>query len=119
MITRTSILLFTMGKFPTADEIDEIFQHRFTNSGLDTFDNHVADDVDVYVTGEDHPRANQNLGKKEFRTEFERTKMVLDPSKHISREIVRVIGGGDSPWAAVEVRIKGTTKNGENPSWST
>jgi len=102
-----------MGKFPTAEEIDAIFQLRFTAAGLDKFDSHVADDVIVYVTGEDHPRANKNLGKKDFRKEFERTHMLLDRSKYHSREIIRVIGGGDSPWAAVETKVTGTTKAGK------
>ena len=106
-----------MGKFPTAEEIDAIFQLRFTASGLDKFDSHVADDVNVYVTGEDHPRANQNLGKKEFRKEFERTSMLLDRSKFHSGEIIRVIGGGDRPWAALEVKVTGTTKAGKILSW--
>lgn len=37
----------------------------------------------------------------------------LDTSKPMNTEVVRVIGGGDSPWAAVELLSTGTSKKGE------
>lgn len=102
-----------MGKYPSADDVSAIFQDRFSPSGLDAFDENVDKDVDVIVTGQDHPRAGHNLGKADFRREFERTHATLDSTKPIRKEIIRVIGGGDSPWSAVEVRVIGTTKTGK------
>ncbi|MCJ1244838.1 hypothetical protein MMC30_002039 [Trapelia coarctata] len=100
--------------FPTPAAISAIFQYRFSSSGLDAFDTHVAPDVDVTITGQDHQRAGHNLGKADFRREFERTNAAIDGEKNLSKEVIRVIGGGESEWAAVEVRMTGTTKAGKD-----
>lgn len=39
---------------------------------------------------------------------------VMDLSKPMHGEVIRVIGGGESPWAAGVLRSTGTTKNSES-----
>lgn len=39
---------------------------------------------------------------------------LLDPSKPSKLEVVRVIGGGDQSWSAVNLKSTGTTKAGKS-----
>ena len=70
------------------------------------------DNVDAKVMGYDHYFAGDHKGKenlgKNFAGEFA---SIIDADK-VQYEVLNVVGGGESPWAAIEAKAVGKTKTG-------
>ncbi|KAG8531108.1 uncharacterized protein KY384_004465 [Bacidia gigantensis] len=104
-----------MGPYPNAYQIEEIFA---TRTQPEKFHEYMADPVDVEVVGEDHEIAGHYKSLEEFNEKvFAR---ISDTVKResIRLEIKRVIGGGESAWAAVEYSSTAESKYGKD-RWHT
>lgn len=93
--------------YPNIYQIEEIFSNRDTPS---VFNAHLADHVDVTVVGKDFHISGNYKSKQAFHEEiFARVAAALK-EETIRTEVVRVIGRGDSAWAAVESLATATSK---------
>lgn len=102
--------------YPNIYQIEEIFSNRDTPS---VFNAHLADHVDVTVVGKDFHISGNYKSKQAFHEEiFARVAAALK-EETIRTEVVRVIGRGDSAWAAVESLATATSKYGESDRSST
>ena len=68
--------------------------------------------MDAKIVGYDHHFAGEHKGKealtKNLRDEIA---CIVDEDK-VHYEVINVIGGGDSPWAAIEAKATGKSKTG-------
>lgn len=101
-----------MTDYPAASKIEGIFQYRLCQASFDEFGFYLAEDVDITMTGDEHGQVSSNHSKSSFMRELGAMMQPLDPEKRINKEVIRVCGGGESAWAAVECRINGTIKEG-------
>ena len=81
---------------------------------MDKFAARVAPNVETYIVGHDHHFAGTHKGIDAL-TEHNKNRALdmIDLSKGIKLDIVRVIGGGDSPWASVEMKTQAKAKSGQ------
>lgn len=102
-----------MAPYPTSFEIEDIFKWRESPETMSKFDEKIAKNLDATVMGNDHHLAGHHKGADAWK-EDNRARMadMLDPSKGVSLD-VSVIGGGDTPWACVEMKTTGKAKSGE------
>ena len=102
-----------MGPYPSSYEIEDIWKCAESPDTMKEFDARLARNVHVKVMGSDHPFSRDYKGADVWRQEG-RAKMasILDLSQGLSVE-VKVIGGGDVPWAAVEEKTVGKAKSGK------
>ncbi|MCJ1397114.1 hypothetical protein MMC11_000306 [Xylographa trunciseda] len=105
--------------YPTSHETEEIFllRGRTTDGKLtkqSAFDSHFADDAEIIVLGQDH-LLKGSYSKEDFKSEVQsRIAKIIDYSKPGGTyEVIRALGGGDTPYAAVELKTTGTTKAGK------
>lgn len=98
--------------FPTPAQIEEIFKLRESTPAA--FFEHLDDNVVVTIMGNEHEMSGEITGKEALM--FQHVQPILDlldleksPTK---QEIVRIVGGGDPPWAAVELKTTSTSKIG-------
>lgn len=96
--------------YPNAYQIEEMFANR----GLpDIFHTYLADNFEVTVVGKDfHIGGHYNSMEAFHNAIYGRVSAALKVET-IRVEILRVIGGGDSAWAAVESLCTATSKYGE------
>lgn len=100
--------------YPTAHQIEDMFQWRESPETMDKFDAVVAPNVDAKGMGHDHHLAGEHRGADSWKeANKERIVGMLDMSKGIKLDIVNVVGGGDSPWACVEMKTVAKTKAGK------
>ena len=99
--------------YPTAYQIEDMFQWRESPETCEKFDAVIADQVDAKIMGHDHHLAGEYKGKTAWR-EGSRARFhgMHDPNKRPKPEIINVIGGGESPWACVELKTTGRAKSG-------
>jgi hypothetical protein len=76
-----------------------------------------TDDVKFQVVGHESSIACQHHGiqamKQYFVTDLLPVLGGIDTTKPETWDVIRVIGGGDNPWVAIEFRNTGTSKKGE------
>ena len=100
--------------YPTAHQIEEMFANR---GHPEVFNSYLADTVDILVMGgeEFHLRGRYN-SVQSFHDEIYGHVTSALKVETFRVEVLRVIGGGDSPWAAVESLSTATSKYGESVS---
>ena len=97
----------------TKHEIEELFEKRGSQETKSQFGDALATNLQGHVAGYDHDLSGDTKGKDAWIKEAEnKVSGVLDIDKGISMEIVHVQGGGNSPWACVEMKTSGKTKVG-------
>ncbi len=99
--------------YPTAYQIEEMFANRGVP---DLFHTYLADPIDVTVVGQDfHVGGHYNSMQAFHDSIYGRVAAGLKVET-IRVEVMRVIGGGESAWAAVESLCTATSKYGERTS---
>ena len=97
--------------YPTAYQIEEMFANR---GAPEIFNTYLADNVDVLVMGgEDFHLGGRYNSVQSFHDEIYGHVTSALKVETFKVEVLRVIGGGDSPWAAVESLSTATSKYGE------
>lgn len=82
--------------------------------------NHFSDDIDFQIVGHDFPLACQLKGiqavKEHLSQSSQKTSVsdIIHQDKPIHGEVVQVIGGGPSEWAAVVLKSVATNREGES-----
>lgn len=101
-----------MAPYPTRDEIEEIFS---TRDVPELFHSHIAEHIDVSVPGQEdfHLSGHYKSIDAFHEAIYARVAAALKPETIVC-VVNRVIGGGDSSWAAVHSYTFATCKNG-NP----
>ncbi len=95
--------------YPTPYQIEEMFANRLVASIFNTY---YADPHDITVIGHDfHLAGHYNIQRFDDEVFGELWELVKKDTVRL--EVLRVIGGGESPWAAVETRVLATTQYGE------
>ena len=100
--------------YPTAYQIEEMFANR---TATEVFNSYLADNVDVLVVGGEE----FHVGGRYYSVQSFHDKVYGEISSAVKvetlkSEVLRVIGGGDSPWAAVESLTTATSKYGKSVS---
>ena len=98
--------------YPNAYTLEGIC-HEAMGNNIDKFAQYCTPDFQVESAGQDHSMKglfDSASGLKDHRSQFV---SMLD-EKTIKREVVRVIGGGQQPWAAVECMTTATTNAGKS-----
>ena len=83
-----------MSPYPNAHEIEEIFFHRINT---DEFHKHLADHIDITVTGSDFNISGSFKSMEEFHEKIYVRINAAVKQETLRLEVNRVIGGGDSP----------------------
>ena len=96
--------------YPNAYQIEEIFANR---DNPNIFNTYLADSVDVTVVGQDFHIAGQHQTPQAFHDAVWVRMTAALKLETLRIEVVRVIGGGESAWAAVESSATATSKSGE------
>ena len=96
--------------YPTVFQIEEMFANRLVAR---IFNNYYADPVDITVIGQDFHLSGHYNSIQRFDDEVFAELWELVKVETVRTEVLRVIGGGESAWAAVETRVTATTKYGE------
>ena len=100
--------------YPTNHKIEEIFQLRDSWDTIPKYREYLADNLIGHVSGYDHELSGDYRGKDAWVQNVEmRVGKMLRKDHPINLEIVNVIGGGESPWACVEMRTKTKSHKGE------
>ena len=96
--------------YPTSHAIEDLFNNQpaFREAIIDSVD----DNVDVTITGYDHHFSGDHKGKDALQKNLGGEFGSLVDADKVKYEIIRVIGGGESPWAAIEAKATGKTKTG-------
>lgn len=89
--------------YPTAHEIEELFELRESPETVGKFADALAPNLRGHVAGYDHDLTGDTTSKDAWITETETKVSKLLVRDKVALEIVHVTGGGDSPWACVEV----------------
>ena len=100
-----------MAPYPTAHEIEDIFRYRESPDTMSLWDERLAANLDGTVMGHDHHLSGQFKGVDAWKDQLRAS--IDGMRKATSMEIINVIGGGESPWACVEIRTTGKAKSGE------
>ncbi|KAL8796910.1 MAG: hypothetical protein Q9182_007294 [Xanthomendoza sp. 2 TL-2023] len=100
-----------MPSYPSPHQIEEIFQDgeagpQVLRGIIEYFD----PKVQLVVVGHEHHMSGSNHAKDDFFGAFHE---MLDFSQPSRLDVIRVIGGGDSPWACVECFAHGKSKAGK------
>lgn len=95
--------------YPTTYQIEEMFANR----GIpNVFKSYLAENVEVTVVGKDFHAGGKHKSMQAFHDAvYGRISSVLHVDT-ISVEVIRVIGGGESSWAAVETLGTAKSKSG-------
>ncbi|KAL8824324.1 MAG: hypothetical protein Q9191_005132 [Dirinaria sp. TL-2023a] len=104
--------------YPSSYEIEDIFSWRESPETMDKFSARVAPNVETTIVGDDHHFAGTHKGIDALtKHNRDRALDIIDVSKGIKLDIVRVIGGGESPWATVEMKTQAKAKS-EGKKWN-
>ena len=107
------IILITMSRpepYPTAYVLEGMF-HEVVRGNMDKFLQYCTPECKYEVAGSEHSFKGMFSSAAEVKAHQGQMADMLDEST-IKREVVRVIGGGVQPWAAVEFRVTATSKSG-------
>lgn len=96
--------------YPTAYQIEEIFANRLV-AGI--FNTYCTDPVDIDIIGQDFHHGGYFNSIQRFEDEIFGEYWAIVKRETIRTEVIRVIGGGESAWTAVELRVTGTTQYGQ------
>lgn len=107
---KRQLLLIMASPYPTAYQIEEMFANRDVPS---LFHNYLADPIDVTVVGQDFHIGGNYKSMQAFHDGIYARVAAALKVETIRVEVVRVIGGGESAWAAVESLCTATSKYGE------
>ncbi|KAL9614242.1 MAG: hypothetical protein Q9167_001264 [Letrouitia subvulpina] len=88
-----------MAPYPNAYQIEEMFCNR---ARAEKFNQYLADPIDVTVVGQDFNIGGNYKSIQEFHDSVYVRAIAALKEETIRIEVRRVIGGGDSAWAAVE-----------------
>ena len=99
-----------MSPYPTAYQIEEMFANR-DNPTL--FNTYLTDNVDVSVVGIDFHIAGNHRSPQAFHDNIWGRMTAVLKLETLRIEVRRVIGGGESAWAAVESSATAVSKSGE------
>ena len=100
--------------YPTNHKIEEIFQLRDSWDTIPKYREYLADNLIGHVSGYDHELSGDYRGKDAWVQNVEmRIGKMLRKDHPINLEIVNVVGGGESPWACVEMRSRTKSHKGE------
>ena len=100
--------------YPTAYQIEEMFANRVAT---EVFHSYFADNVDVLmIGGEDFHLGGRYHSVQSFHDKIYGAVSSAVQVETLKVEVLRVIGGGESPWAAVESLTTATSKYGESVS---
>ena len=99
-----------MTPYPTRDKIEEIFSDRDIP---EIFHSYLADHIDVEVPGEGFHMSGKYKTIEEFHKAMWARGSAICQDGTIHMEVHRVIGGGDSAWAAVYATCSAIALNGQ------
>ena len=103
--------------FPDAHQIEAMFSGTEGDYTFDDFKANLAKNVEVVIMGHDHELASTHTGADAWKEDvLDRIWSCVDYTKPFKWEVVQVIGGGDSPNAAIEMKATGKTKSGKSIS---
>lgn len=96
--------------YPSAHAIEDMMNGPgdFRGAIIDALD----DNVDAKVMGYDHHFAGDHKGKESLGKNFAGEFASLIDADKVQYEVFNVVGGGESPWAAIEAKAVGKTKTG-------
>ena len=95
--------------YPTAYAIEDMF------SGTNQHEEAVAllhENVDAQIMGYDHHFAGERKGADSLATTFKEEFSSMVDKDTVKYEVTNVIGGGDSPWAAIEGKATAKSQSG-------
>ena len=96
--------------YPTAHQIEEMFANR---NDPPTFNTYFADNSDIILVGKNQVLGGNFKSGQHFDDEiFHRIGDALKPGT-LRLEVLRVIGDGEAPWAAVNSVVTAMSKYGE------
>jgi ketosteroid isomerase-like protein len=98
-------------KYPSAAAIKAIFDHMETGE-YDKMFQYVSEDVDWTVMGT-HPLAGRYRSRSDFQNGTLARLAGIMKEPGLKLKVRQVIGGGDEPWAVVELIADAVCKNGE------
>ena len=96
--------------YPNAYQIEEMFANRGVPNIFHTY---LADPIDVTVVGKDFHIGGHYNSMEAFHDAIYGRGSAALKVETIRVEVIRVIGGGESAWAAVESLCTATSKYGE------
>lgn len=100
--------------FPTSHEIEEMVEKSW-GQGKDPNSRNYSPNLQARMVGHDHELSGDYKSKDQWISEVEGTiSGLIDVDKGTAFEVVQVIGGGDSPWACIEMKGTGKSKLGMN-----
>ena len=96
--------------YPTSHAIEDMMSKTgdFRTAIIDALD----DNVDAKVMGYDHHFAGDHKGKENLGKNFAGEFASMIDAEKVQYEVFNVVGGGESPWAAIEAKAVGKTKTG-------
>jgi len=99
--------------YPTPAQIEELFQIQVSDPPK--FLESIDPNIKLTTTGHKHEFAGELNGKDEILAKHVGPMMAMLDKENAppQREVVRVVGGGDSAWAAVDLKTTSTTKKGK------
>ena len=100
-------------QYPTPAEIEATFTKVETPEELQRLQELFAINFHGVVTGHDHSFVGEHQGHESW---FSQLSSILDTLEHertFKLDIVRVIGGENSPWACMEAKATAKTKGGK------
>lgn len=100
----------TTSPYLNAYQIEEMFANRLVAR---IFNNYYADPVDITVIGQDFHLSGHYNSIQRFDDEVFGELWELVKVETVRTEVLRVVGGGESAWAAVETLVTATTEYGE------
>lgn len=104
-----------MPPYPTPYAIEDLFNELTANRD-EAVGSAMSDNVDVKVMGYDHHLASEPKGVDSLKKWIEEF-ATLYQDDTITFEVINVIGGGDSPWAAIEGNATAKSKTGTDQRW--
>ena len=99
-------------QYPSPDEIEATFTKVETPEELKRLQELFAEDFHGVITGHDHSFVGEHHGHDGWFKQLSSILVSLE-EKTFKLDIVRVIGGGSSPWACLEGKATAKTKSGE------
>ncbi len=96
--------------YPNAYQIEEMFANRAVPNIFHTY---LADPIDVTVVGQDFGISGHYNSMEAFHDGIYARVAAALKFETIRLEVVKVIGGGESAWAAIESVCTATSKYGE------
>ena len=96
--------------YPTAYQIEEMFSSR---AGQSTFNSYCADNIEITIVGKGFNVGGYCRSAQHFDEDCFNRIMAALRQETVRVEVLRVIGGGESAWAAVKSFMTATSRYGE------